>query len=61
MNKCEIDGTKEFLKGAMAGYIVSRSPEEVAELFTIAFNHTEKEKAADIVLCLSRLFFETYR
>ena len=56
----EIDSTKEFLKGAMAGYISTRSPEEVAELFTMAFKYTNKDKAADIVLCLSRLFFETY-
>ena len=57
----EIDSTKEFLKGAMAGYIASRSTEEVAELFIIAFNNTDKDKAAEIVLDISRLFFETYK
>lgn len=58
MNK--IDSTKEFMKGAMTGYIQSRNAYEVAELFDMAFNSINKDKAADIVLCISRLYFEKY-
>lgn len=55
-----INDTTKFIKGALLGYCQSREPEEVALLFDYVFLTLDKDKAAEIVLSLSRLYFERY-
>lgn len=55
-----IDTTKEFLKGAVTGFTQTRKPEEVAELFDIAFTHLSRSESADICLAIINSFFTHY-
>lgn len=55
-----VDTTKEFLKGAVTAYAQTRKPEEVAELFDIAFTHLSRNESADICLAIMNSFFTHY-
>ena len=55
-----VDTTKEFLKGAVTAYAQTRKPEEVAELFDIAFKHLSRSESADICLAITSSFFNHY-
>ena len=56
--------TKQFIAGALAGYLDSymniNKPCAAGEIFKIVFNYYDRSTAADICLGITGAFFEYY-
>lgn len=52
-----MDTTTEFMKGAILAYCQTREPEEVAELFDVAFLKLGIDRAADISAAIAGRYF----